>query len=95
MLELPPDFPHDPPEGYSYEVKSFKSNMDAIWLRHHYNYVYSSDTVRTIWGFYNTKKRQYIAPINAKKPGKVVSLSDTTPYTSMPINHNPLMSAFL
>ena len=55
MIELPVDFPHIAPDNYSYEVESYRSNMVAIWLRHHYNYTYSSDPVRTIWGFYNTK----------------------------------------
>jgi hypothetical protein len=79
--------------------------MVAIWLRHHYNYTYSSDVVRTIWGFYHSKKGEYYAaprtgPINAKKCGGKVDLIDTasrtgTPYSSMPKKHNPLLSAFL
>jgi len=94
MIELPVDFPHIAPDNYSYEVESYRSNMVAIWLRHHYNYTYSSDPVRTIWGFYNTKKREYFAPINAKKCGDKVKLSNTTPYTAMTINRSPLMAAF-
>ena len=31
LLELPPDFIHEPPEGYAYEVKPFKRNVVAIW----------------------------------------------------------------
>ena len=31
LLELPPDFIHEPPEGYAYEVKPFKRNIVAIW----------------------------------------------------------------
>ena len=90
MIELPASFPHQPPDNYSYEVESFRSNVVAIWLRHHYNYTYSSDVVRTIWGFYHTKKGEYYAPINAKKCGDKVDLIDTTPYSSMPKKHNPL-----
>jgi len=90
MPELPYDFPHQPPENYSYEVESHKANILAIWLRHHYPYTYSSDVVRTIWGFFNTRKGEYIAPINSKKPGKVVDINDTTPYTAMQLNLNPL-----
>ena len=90
MLELPPNFTHEPPENYSYEVESHKANILAIWLRHHYPYAYSSDVVRTIWGFFNTKKGEYLAPVNSKKPGKVVSITDTTPFTSMQLNLNPL-----
>ena len=93
MLELPPNFTHEPPENYSYEVESHKANILAIWLRHHYPYTYSSDVVRTIWGFFNTKKGEYLAPVNSKKPGKVVSITDTTPFTSMQLNLNPLEHA--
>ena len=93
MLELPPNFTHEPPENYSYEVESHKANILAIWLRHHYPYAYSSDVVRTIWGFFNTKKGEYISPINSKKPGKVVDIKDTTPFTSMQLNLNPLEHA--
>ena len=90
MIELPNDFPHQPPQGYSYEVKDYKRNVISIWLRDHREYSYTNDDVRTIWGFYNIKKRQYIAPINAKKPGKVVDITKTRSYTSMQLNLNPL-----
>ena len=35
LTELPNDFPHEPPEGYSYEATDFKKNVVAIWLRDH------------------------------------------------------------
>ena len=95
MIELPPDFPHLAPENYSYEVRSFKRNMVAIWLCHHYNYTYSSDPVSTIWGFYNSKAKEYYAPINSKTVGKQVSLQNTTAYSSMPKKSNPLLAAML
>lgn len=91
----PPEFKHKAPKGYSYEFSSFKRNITAIWLRNHSLFVYTSDPVRTIFGFYNTKTRKYFAPINSKKVGKEVKLSDTTPYTAMPLNLNPLERAFL
>ena len=90
MPELPYDFPHQPPEGYSYTVEHFKANVISIWLHHHKDYVYTSDPVYTIWGYFNTKKGEYFAPINSKKPGKVVDINDTTPYSSMTLNLNPL-----
>jgi len=93
-MELPPSFIHEPPEGYSYTVKLFKNGVLSIWLLHHYEYIYRSDPVSTIWGFYSTKKQQYYAPVNAKKVGKVVDINDTRPYTAMPLNLNPLMAAF-
>ena len=96
LLELPPDFPHTAPEGYSYHVQEFKRNVVSIWLLHQSTYSYSSDPVSTIWGFCKTKttKRStthtYYAPINSNKVGKEVSISDTRPYTAMQLNLNPL-----
>ena len=85
-----PHFPHEEPEGYSYETKQFKSNVVSIWLHHHYEYVYSSELVSTIWGFYNTKTKCYYAPIHSTKQGNKVEVSQTTPYTAMPRTLNPL-----
>ena len=96
MIELPVDFPHSAPEGYSYEVEEFKRGVQSIWLVHHKKYVYAEDkTVRTIWGFYKPKSRQYFAPINAKTVGDKVDINGTRNYTSMPLNLNPLEAAFL
>jgi hypothetical protein len=94
-LELPPDFIHEEPKGYSYYVREFKRNVVSIWLLHHATYSYSSDPVSTIWGFYNTKKRCYLSPINSTKCGTQVDICNTTPYTAMSLKLNPLMSAFL
>ena len=97
MNLCPHDFTHQscPPEGYSYEYSEFKRNVVAIWLRNHSTFSYTTEPVRTIFGFYNTKSGKYYAPINSKKMGKEVKLSDTTPYTAMPLNLNPLERAFL
>ena len=96
MFELPPSFAHEPPKGYSYEVKEHKRNLLSIWLCDHNEYVFNSGaTVKCIWGFYNTKKQQYYAPINHKKCGDEVRFSDTRPYTAMQLNLNPLEAAFL
>ena len=88
--ELPPDFYHEPPEGYSYWVEPFKRNVLAIWLQHTDHFNYTNDPVHTIWGFYNTKKREYYAPVNSKKCGDAVDISDTRPYTAMQLKLNPL-----
>ena len=37
---------------------------------------------------------QYYAPINAKKCGGKVNLSQTSAYSAMPKQYNPLMAAF-
>jgi len=94
MIEFPPDFIHEPPKGFSYEVEPHKSNVIAIWLLHHRKYCYSSDPVRTIWGFKCFKTGRYYAPINSKKPGKVVDINDTRPYTAMQLKLTPLEAAF-
>ena len=91
MLELPDDFTHTPPKGYRYDVIQFKSNVVSIWTVYERGFTYNNhNESHCIWGFYNTKKRQYHAPINSKKVGDVVHISDTSPYTAMPLNLNGL-----
>ena len=92
---LPDGFPHKAPEGYSYHVREFKRNVVSIWLLHHANYSYSSDPVSTIWGFYNTRKGCYHAPINSTKHGDQVDISNTRPYTAMQLKLTPLEAAFV
>ncbi len=93
-LNLPDNFPHKPPSNYSYEVTQHNRNVLSIWLRDHRKYSYTNDDVRTIWGFYDSKKRKYFAPINHKKIGQSVDIANTRPYTSMQLNLNPLEAAF-
>lgn len=86
MIELPHDFPHEPPTGYRYEVFRHKTNVIAIWLVSTRRWVYNNgDESRTIWGFYNTKKREYYAPVNSTKQGDSIDVSKTRAYTAMPI----------
>ena len=89
-LELPPDFHHIAPKGFSYEVEQFKSNLSSIWLLNHGFFSYTSKVPRTIWGFYDRKKKCYYAPINSTKHGNKVDIKDTRCYTSMVLNLNPL-----
>ena len=78
-MELPPDFIHEAPPRFRYRTAKFKANVISIWCDHLDNYCFSNgDQVSTIWGFYNTKKRQYFAPINSKKIGAVVDINSTT-----------------
>ena len=87
---------HEPPTDYSYETVQFKNNVVAIWILCHRRFIYNDGNItRSIWGFYNTKTKQYHAPINSSKQGDKVELKDTTPYSAMQLNLNPLMSAFL
>jgi hypothetical protein len=91
MTELPPDFIHEAPKGFRYRTAEFKSNVISIWCDHLNEYSYNSGApVSTIWGFYNTKKRQYFAPINSKKVGAVVDINSTLPLTAMKVNRRGL-----
>ena len=90
-MELPDDFRHQPPEGYRYEVIRKNANVVAIWTVCNPGFVYNDgNDVRCIWGFYNTKKQQYHAPINSTKIGSPVDIESTTPYTAMQLNLNGL-----
>ena len=90
------EFPHSAPEGYSYEFEEFKRNTIAIWIRNHYSFDYNGgESVRSIWGFYNSKKKVYYSPINSKSVGNVVGIEDTTPYSAMQIKKTPLECAYV
>jgi len=85
MKELPIDFPHTPPEGFTYEIKEHKTNIVGIWIRNHARYSYTNEPIVSIWGFYNTKKQCYIYPITHKRPGKPIDVNVTTADTAMPL----------
>ena len=89
-MELPPDFIHEAPKGYSYGVESFKRNLLRIWVNNHYQFSYTSEQVKSIWGFYNTKTREYFAPVNSKTVGDTVDINSTTPYSAMQLNRKGL-----
>ena len=79
-----------------YESVQFKRNVIAIWIHYKRRFDYNNgDAVRCIWGFYDTKTKSYHAPINSSKIGDKVDVKNTTPYTSMQLNLNPLELAFL
>ena len=90
QLELPPDFPHEPPKGYHYEVESFRRNVCRICIVNDGTFTYTTDAPKCVWGFYNTKSRTYSAPINFSKQGDTVDINKTRPYTAMQLNLNPL-----
>ena len=97
-LELPNDFPHQPPQGYKYKVQQHKRNVLSIWLEHPNVFSYRSDAPCTIWGFARNNKNgttTYFSPANHKKMGKEVRISDTRNYTAMQLNLNPLEAAFV
>ena len=90
QLELPPDFIHEPPKGFSYEVTEHRKNMLAIWIINHGMFSYTDTPPQSIWGFYSRTKGCYHAPINSTKHGDKVEISNTRSYTAMQLNLNPL-----
>jgi hypothetical protein len=95
MLELPFDFIHESPDGYHYEVEQFQSNIHRICIVNDGSFSYTDKAPKSVWGFYDFKKKKYLSPINFIKKGNVVDIKDTTPYTAMQLNLNPLERAFL
>lgn len=93
--KLPPDFCHEPPKNYTYEVEVFRRNILSIWCCNHYQFTYNGgNSAKTIWGFYDIKRRVYHAPYSSKRIGEAVSLDCTSPYSAMQLNLNPLEAAF-
>ena len=98
IAELPPSFIHSnsPPEGYYYECEDFKRNVVGIWLCNTRKFVYNGGApTRTIHSFYNTKTREYFAPINSRTIGARVDISETRNYTSMPIKYQGVEKFFV
>ena len=96
IMNLIPEFPHKAPKGYSYDQTEFKRNIVAIWIHNHGVFTYNGgDPIVSIWGFYNTKTRQYHAPINSKTVGQCVNINATSPYSAMIPKQTPLESAFV
>ena len=93
QLELPPDFHHEPPKGYHYEVESFRRNVCRICIINDGSFSYTDVAPKSVWGFYNAKSRTYSAPINFSKQGDTVDINKTRPYTAMQLNLNPLEAA--
>jgi hypothetical protein len=97
-VELPASFIHinSAPDGYYYETEEFKRNIISIWLCNTRKFVYNGGApTRTIHSFYNTKTREYFAPINSKTVGSRVNIKDTRNYTAMPLKLTPLEAAFV
>jgi hypothetical protein len=86
MIELPLQFPHLPPEGYSYFVEQFNTRLQRIMLLCHREFSYNQGKpTATVWGFYNPKKKTYYSPVNSRTVGSQVNIEDTRNYTAMPL----------
>lgn len=75
---------HEAPDGYHYSVAEFNKTYDVVWLHHHYPYAYTTEPVKTVWGFIKKKTGAIHSPINAKKVGSEIDKDLTTPFTAMP-----------
>ena len=90
------EFPHKAPQGYEYWSDDYSKTIKRIWIRNLTPMVYKDGQLASaVWGFWNRKTKDFIAPINSKKPGKVVNIHDTTPYTAMQLCLTPLEKCFL
>lgn len=70
------------PEGYSYYIqKNWNSQFHAIWLINHTQFSYTTEEVKTIWGFLKKTNNVIYSPINSKKPGKPATF--VTQYSAM------------
>ena len=49
------DFPHLPPEGFSYSFESFNARYDAVWIINHAEFSYRDTPPKSIWGFYSSE----------------------------------------
>ena len=93
-VEVPP-LPYSAPKGYYYHYEEFKKNIISIWLCNTRKFIYNDGApTRTIHSFYNTKTREYFAPINSKTIGARVNINETRNYTTMPIKQSPLDAFF-
>jgi hypothetical protein len=89
-------FFHKEPEGYEYYIDSFNASTKRIWIINNtreFVYKEGKGQPRSVWGFYKPKSNKYYAPINHKKIGKEVDIRNTTPYSAMQLNYNPLEMA--
>jgi len=90
------EFPHKAPKNYSYEFEEFNSRTIRIIIWCHLKFGYDLDKpAKSVWGFYNPKKKEYYAPINFKTIGKVVDINDTRPYSAMQIKKQGVEKFFV
>lgn len=83
-------------DGYEYVMDDFNKSTKRIWIINHtQEFVYreGDGPPRSVWGFYRPLSKKYYAPINSKKIGKEVRIEDTTPFSAMKVNYNPLEQA--
>lgn len=89
------NFTHKAPQGYFYSFEEHKKGMIIIWLNNKTRFNYNNgEPVRTVWGFWKSKTKEFLAPINSKKPGKVVDINSTTNYTAIQLKLTPLEKNF-
>mgnify|MGYP003109165231 CR=1 FL=1 len=87
---------HRCPKGYEYFMDDFNKTTKRIWIinnRFEFSYMEGNGQPKSVWGFFKPKTGKFFAPINSKKIGKEVDITETTPFSAMQLHLNPLMSA--
>lgn len=77
------EVPFSAPKGYSYSVEDFNRQYTRVWIHNHMPFSYKEGDVKSVWGFIRKKDGQIVAPINAQKPGKPISVENITAYSAM------------
>lgn len=86
---------HIPPKGYTYEFeRDFKQNICRIWICNSAKFDYNGGAPsKSVWGFIHQRTHTFYAPIDSKRKGKQVELSQTTPYSAMQkLNNKTVLS---
>ena len=81
-------------KDFTTKLSQFRRNVHRICIVNDGTFSYTDVPPKSVWGFYDTKKGRYSAPINYSKQGDPVDINNTRPYTAMQLNLNPLMAAF-
>lgn len=86
---------HKAPEGYEYWSDDFNRSYKRVWIRNlKFDFIHNDGKpADSVHCFIHKKTGQIHAPINSKKPGKSVDIKDTTPFSAMQLNLNPLEKA--
>ena len=77
------DLPFSAPRNYSYSVEDFNRQFFRVWIHNHGTFTYKEGDIKSVWGFIRKKDGQIVSPINAKKPGKPITVDKITAYSAM------------
>jgi|ETN01SMinimDraft_1059929.scaffolds.fasta_scaffold06255_4 hypothetical protein len=94
-VNLPNSFPHEPPQGYTYETTESGSIL-VIFICNHSHFTYTSHSpIKSYWGTYDRKTECYFQADATSLKFNKVDIKRTTPYSAVNVKLNPLEMAFL